>query len=164
MDAGAHAERRRAGTFLDVIAVEPLRALTQIDEETGDCIMATIVTIIQIVLALGFAVGGVLRLTRPYATYTQLPGQAWANDFKPGHIRLIGALEVCAAVGLLVPLFLHSLTTLTTLAALGVALILSGAMVTHLRRLEYWNMIGNLLVFLVPALFVAYGTLVGFAV
>lgn len=126
--------------------------------------MATMVTIIQIALGLGFAVGGVLRLTRPYATYTQLPGQAWANDFKPGHIRLIGALEVCVAVGLLVPLFVHALTMLTTLAALGVALIMSGAMVTHLRRLEYWNMIGNLLVFLVPALFVAYGTLVGFAV
>jgi nitrate reductase gamma subunit len=126
--------------------------------------MGTIITVMQVVLGLAFAVGGVLRLTRPYAKYTQLPGQGWAKDFQPEHIRLIGVLEVCVAVGLLVPLFWHALPMLTPLAAVGMALVMSGAMVTHLRRLEYWNMVGNLLVFLVPALFVAYGTLVGLAV
>ena len=126
--------------------------------------MHTVIAVLQAILGLGFAVGGVLRLTLPYAQYAQLPGQGWANDFQPWHIRLIGALEVCGAIGLLVPLFWHALTMLTPLAAVGMALVMSGAMVTHLRRLEYWNMVGNLLVFLGPALFVAYGTLVGFAV
>ena len=126
--------------------------------------MATVITVIQVVLALGFAAGGLLRLTLPYARYTQLPGQGWANDFKPAHIRLIGALEVSGSVGLLVPLALHSLTLLAPLAAVGIALVMSGAMATHLRRLEYWNMVGNLLLWLGPALFVAYGTLVGHAV
>jgi hypothetical protein len=126
--------------------------------------MATVITVIQVVLALGFAAGGLLRLTLPYARYTQLPGQGWANDFKPAHIRLIGALEVSGSVGLLVPLALHSLTLLAPLAAVGIALVMSGAMATHLRRSEYWNMVGNLLVYLGPALFVAYGTLVGLAV
>jgi hypothetical protein len=126
--------------------------------------MDTIITVIQVVFGLGFTAGALLKLTLPYARYTQLPGQGWANDFKPEHVRLIGALEGCAAVGLIVPLFLHSLTMLTVLAAVGVALLMSGAMVTHLRRLEYWNMVGNLLIWLVPALLVAYGTLVGLAV
>ena len=126
--------------------------------------MGTIITVMQVVLGLGFAGGGALRLTRPYAKYTQLPGQGWAKDFKPEHIRVIGVLEVCGGLGLLVPLFWHALTMLTPLAAVGMALVMSGAMVTHLRRLEYWNMVGNLLVFLAPALFVAYGTLVGLAV
>ena len=108
--------------------------------------------------------GGLLKLVLPYAKYTQLPGLAWAKDFKPEHIRLIGVLEVCAGVGIIVPLFLPSLTMLTPLAAVGIALVMAGAMATHLRRAEYPHMVGNLMFFLGPALFVAYGTLVGFAV
>jgi uncharacterized membrane protein YphA (DoxX/SURF4 family) len=126
--------------------------------------MATVITVIQVVLGLAFAVGGVLKLTLPYATYTNSPGVAWSKEFKPEHLRLLGALEVSGGVGLLVPLFLHSLTMLTPFAAVGIALYMSGAMATHLRRSEYGNMVGNLLFFLGPALFVAYGKLVGFAV
>ncbi len=92
-----------------------------------------------------------------------MPFQAWSSDFKPEHIRLIGVLEVCAAVGIIVSLFLPSLRLLTPLAAVGMALVLSGAMATHLRRSEYLNMGGNLM-WLGLALFVAYGRLVGFAV
>ena len=92
-----------------------------------------------------------------------MPGVAWANDFKPEHIRLIGVLEVSGGVGLIVPLFLHSLTILTPLVAVGIALYMSGAMATHLRRSEYLYMVGILLFFLGPALFVAYGRLIGFA-
>jgi uncharacterized membrane protein YphA (DoxX/SURF4 family) len=125
--------------------------------------MATVITVIQVLLTLLFAVGGLLKLTQPYAKFTKLPFQAWANDFKPEHIRLIGVLEVSGAVGLIVPLLLPSLTMLTPLAAVGLALIMSGAMATHLRRSEYPNMVGNLM-WLGLALFVAYGRLVGFAV
>jgi hypothetical protein len=100
----------------------------------------------------------------PSPKYTHLPGLGWANDFRPEHVRLIGVLEVSGGVGLLVPLVLHSLTLLAPLSAVGLALVMSGAMATHLRRLEYWNMVGNLLLWLGPALFVAYGTLVGHAV
>ena len=126
--------------------------------------MTTIITVVQVVLALAFAAGGVLKFTLSYAKYTQLPGQGWAHDFQPEHIRLIGALEASSGVGLLVPLFVHSLRMLAPLAAVGIALVMAGAMATHLRRSEYWNMVGNLLVWLVPALFVAYGTVVGLAV
>src|SRR5215470_16907316 len=126
--------------------------------------MDTLIIVIQVVLALGFTAGGLLRLALPYAKYTQLPAQGWAHDFKPEHIRLIGVLEVSGGVGLIVPLFLHSLAMLTPLAAVGIALVMSGAMATHLRRSEYLYMTGNLLFFLGPALFVAYGKLVGFAV
>jgi hypothetical protein len=127
--------------------------------------MDTVITVIQVVLGLAFAAGGVLtKLTLPYAKYTQLPGQGWAKDFKPEHIRLIGVLEVSGGVGLIVPLFWHALTMLIPPAAVGMALVMSGAMATHLRRSEYWNMVGILMFFLGPALFVAYGKLVGFAV
>jgi hypothetical protein len=125
--------------------------------------MDTAITVIQVLLTLVFTGGGLTKLTLPYARFTKLPFQTWANDFEPQHIRLIGVLEVCAAVGMIVTLFLPSLTMLTPLVAVGMALVMSGAMATHLRRSEYLNMAGNLM-WLGLALFVAYGRLVGFAV
>ena len=125
--------------------------------------MDTVVTVIQVFLTLGFTVSGFLKLTIPYAKFAKLPGAAWVNDFKPEHIRLIGVLEVCAAVGMIASLFLHSLLMITPLAAVGLALVMAGAMATHLRRVEYWHMVVNL-IYLGLALFVAYGKLVGFAV
>ena len=92
--------------------------------------MSTAITVIQVVLSL-FAGGGLLKLATPYAKYVKLPAQGWANDFKPQHIRLIGVLEVCAGVGMIVPLLLGSLTMLAPLAAVGIALVMAGAMATH---------------------------------
>jgi uncharacterized membrane protein YphA (DoxX/SURF4 family) len=126
--------------------------------------MDTAITVIQVLLGLLLTVGGLVKLILPYAKYTNIPAVAWSKDFKPWHIKLIGVLEVSGGVGLIVPLFLHSLTMLTPLAAVGIALYMSGAIATHLRRSEYPHMVGILMLFLVPALFVAYGTLVGFAV
>lgn len=125
--------------------------------------MDTAITIMQVLLALLFTSGGLLKLILPYAKFTKLPAQAWANDFKPEHVRLIGVLEVCAAAGMIASLFVRSLTVLTPLVAIGMALVMSGAMATHLRRSEYMNMVGNL-VWLGLALFVVYSRLVGFAV
>jgi uncharacterized membrane protein YphA (DoxX/SURF4 family) len=125
--------------------------------------MDTAITVIQVLLTLLFAVSGLLKLTLPYARFVKLPAQSWANDFKPGQVRLIGVFEVCAALGMIVPLLSPSLTMLTPLGAVGGALVMAGAMATHLRRAEYPNMAGNL-VWLGLALFVAYSKLVGFAV
>ena len=124
--------------------------------------MDTAITVIQVLLTLLFTSGGLLKLTLPYARFTKVPAQAWANDFKPEHVRLIGVLEVCAAVGMFVSLLVRSLTGLAPLAGVGMALVMAGAMATHLRRTEYLNMVGNLM-WLGLALLVAYGRLVGFA-
>lgn len=125
--------------------------------------MDTLITVVQVLLIFLFTSGGLLKLTRPYAKFVKMPAQSWANDFSPEQVRLIGMFEVGAAVGVLVPLLLHSLGMLTPLAAVGMALVMAGAMATHLRRQEYPNVIGNF-VWLGLALFVAYGKLVGFAV
>src|SRR3954468_18631384 len=118
--------------------------------------MNTIISVIQVVLAFLFTLGGLAKLALSYAKYTNISGVAWSKDFKPWHIKMIGVLEVAGGVGLIVPLFLPSLTMLTPLAAVGIALYMAGAMATHLRRSEYPHMVGNLIVFLVPALLIAY--------
>jgi hypothetical protein len=122
--------------------------------------MGTVITVIQVLLGVLLTVGGLLKLTLPYAKYTTMPGVAWSKEFKPEHIRLIGVLEMSGGVGLVVPLVLPSLTMLTLLAAVGIALYMSGALATHLRRSEYPHMLGIVMFFLGPALFVAYGRLV----
>jgi hypothetical protein len=126
--------------------------------------MDTVITVIQVLLGPPLTVGGLLKLILPYTTYSNAPGVAWAKDFKPWHIKLTGVLEMSGGIGLFVPLILPSLTILTPVAAVGIALYMSGAMATHLRRSEYPHMVGILMVFVVPALFVAYSKLVGFAV
>jgi hypothetical protein len=126
--------------------------------------MDTAITVIQALLGFLLTVGGLLKLTLPYAKYSSISAVAWSKEFKPEHIKLIGLFEVSGGVSLIVPLFLPSLAMLTPLVAIGIALYMAGAMATHLHRSEYPHMVGNLMLFLVPALFIAYGKLVGFAV
>ena len=125
--------------------------------------MDTAINVVQVFLGVGFAVSGLIKLTIPYARFAKLSLAAWVTDFKPKQFHFIGFLEVCAAVGLIVPLFVPSLIMLGPLAAVGLALVMAGAIATHFRRVEYWPIAVNL-VYLGLALFVAYGKLVGAAV
>lgn len=124
--------------------------------------MGTAITVAQVILTLLLGINGLTQLFVPYAQFTNWLGQAWSKEFKPWHIKLIGFVKLCAVIGLIAPLFLPSLTLLTALAAVGLALIIAGAMATHLRREEYLRVVGLVIVFLAPLLFVAYGRLVGF--
>jgi uncharacterized membrane protein YphA (DoxX/SURF4 family) len=124
--------------------------------------MDTAVTVFRVLLILLFTVGGVTKLTLPYTRFTKMPFQEWSNDFKPEHVRLIGVLELSAALAMIVTLLMETAMPLTPLVAVGMALIMAGAIATHLRRSEYLNMVGNS-VWLGLALVVAYGTLAGFA-
>ena len=81
---------------------------------------------------------------------------AWVEDFSQGTVRLIGALEVLGAIGVVLPALTGIVPWLTPLAALGLVLLMIGAALTHLRRTEYGNIAMNA-VLLVLAAFVAYG-------
>ena len=124
--------------------------------------MDNIIPVIQAVLGFLFTLGGIAKLFIPYARYTTMPFVGWSKEFTPTQLRLLGVVETIGGLGVLVPLFVPSLTAFVPLAAIGVALYMAGAMATHFRRSEYFHMVGNLMVFLVPALAVAYGRLVGF--
>src|SRR5262245_46770404 len=120
--------------------------------------METAITVMQVLLTLLFTSGGLLKLIRPYDKFVKMPFQEWANDFKPEHVKLIGVFEASAAIGMVVLLLSPSLAMFTPLVAIGMALVMAGAMATHLRRSEYVNMVGNV-TWLGLALFVAYGKL-----
>src|SRR5215207_6432380 len=61
-------------------------------------------------------------------------GQAWVEDFDERQVKGIGALEVLAAIGLVLPAALDIAPMLTAVAASGVVLLMLGAGATHLRR------------------------------
>lgn len=116
--------------------------------------MNTLPTISQIALTVLFVVAGVTKLVVSYERLVKLPSQGWAQDFRSGHVRLIGVLELGAAVASGVSLLSGSVHGLTAAASVAMALVLAGAMSTHLRRGEYANMLGNA-AWLAAALFVA---------
>ncbi len=60
----------------------------------------------------------------------------WVEDFSDGQVKGIGALELLGALGLVLPWALGIAKVLTPIAALGLAAVMGGAVVTHLRRKE----------------------------
>lgn len=113
--------------------------------------------IIAIVLAVGFAASGLMKIIR---TKEQLvaSGFGWAEDYSPSAIRLIGVAEVLGAIGLILPAVVHIAPVLVPLAAIGLALTMVGAAVMHARRKEA-PMIAVNAVLLTLAVIVAWGRL-----
>jgi uncharacterized membrane protein YphA (DoxX/SURF4 family) len=113
--------------------------------------------IIAIVLAVGFAASGLLKIVRRKEQLVA-SGFGWAQDFSPSTIRLIGVAEILGAIGLVLPAALHIAPVLVPLAAIGLALVMAGAAVVHGRRNEA-PMIAINAVLLVLAVIVAWGRL-----
>ena len=80
----------------------------------------------------------------------------WVEDFSPRALKAIGALELLAAVGLILPAAVDIAPVLVPLAATGAVLLLVGAVITRLRRGETATIVPDL-VYLALAAFVAWG-------
>ncbi|MEU6034165.1 DoxX family protein [Actinomadura sp. NPDC047616] len=107
-------------------------------------------------LAVAFLAGGVIKLIRPREKLAAAPGGGWVEDFGAGAVKAIGAVEVLGAAGLVLPAALGIAPVLVPLAAVGLVLLMVGAMITHLRRHEATAIVVNL-VYLALAGFVAWG-------
>jgi uncharacterized membrane protein YphA (DoxX/SURF4 family) len=111
--------------------------------------------IIAGLLAAAFAAAGLMKLTQPKEKLAA-SGMGWTDQFSPGAVKAIGALEVAAAIGLILPAVLDIVPILVPLAALGLVLMMIGAAITHARRKET-PMIGVNVVLLVLAAVVVWG-------
>ncbi|PSK97900.1 DoxX-like protein [Haloactinopolyspora alba] len=80
----------------------------------------------------------------------------WVEDFSPGALRAIGAIELLGAVGLVLPAVLDIAPVLVPMAASGVVVLFTGAVITRLRRGERATIVVDL-VYLGLAAFVAWG-------
>jgi len=111
--------------------------------------------IIAGLLAVAFLASGVVKLTRPREKLIT-SGMGFAEDFSSGAVKAIGVLEVLAGVGLILPAVLDIASVLVPLAAVGLVLLMIGAMVSHLRRHENQAIVVNLAI-IALAVLVAWG-------
>ncbi|HET6391309.1 MAG TPA: DoxX family protein [Blastococcus sp.] len=116
--------------------------------------MNVVLWIIAGLLALAFLGAGLTKLVQPKEKLATTMG--WVDDFSPGTVKLIGALEVLAAIGLVLPAALDVVPVLVPLAAVGLVALMVGAAITHARRRET-PMIAINVVLLVLAVVVAWG-------
>ena len=89
----------------------------------------------QLLLAAIFLATGLTKLTQPRAQLAAGP-MGWAADVTDVEFRAVGLLEVLGALGLVLPGALGVAPLVTPLAAVGLALIMVGAIATHVRMGE----------------------------
>lgn len=117
--------------------------------------MTTTLWILQGVLAFVFLMAGIMKLMQPKEKVVA-SGGAWAADFEANHVKLIGAVELICAIGIIAPPLLHrGMHYITSTAAMGLVVLMAGAIYTHFKRKEYPFMALNL-VFLLMAFYVGY--------
>ena len=117
--------------------------------------MNLVLWIAAAVIAVAFLAAGAMKLSQPKEKLAQ-SGMGWTEDFSPGAIKAIGALEVLAAIGLIVPAALDIVPDLVPVAAVGLVVLMLGAAVTHLRRKESQMVVVNVGLIALAA-FVAWG-------
>jgi putative oxidoreductase len=112
--------------------------------------------LLQIVLALVFLALGLLMVTRSRERLLRVAG--WVEDFPEWVVTTVGVLELLAAAGLVLPGVFGVAGVLVPLAALGLVVLLIGAIVTHLLRGEQ-DEVGAPVALLLAAAVVAAGRL-----
>jgi DoxX-like protein len=94
----------------------------------------------------------------PRSKLATIRGGEWVQDVRPSTVKAIAVLEVLGAVGLTLPAVLDIAEVFVPIAAVGVVLLMVGAMVTHFRRGESKMILVNL-AYLGLVTFVAWGRL-----
>ena len=96
--------------------------------------MNVVIWIIQALLALAFLFAGVTKVSQPKPKLAR--NMAWVESFSDGTVKIIGTLEILAAIGLVLPAWTGIAPILTPLAASGLVVLMALAAITHLRRKE----------------------------
>lgn len=110
--------------------------------------------ILQWLVGLYFIAIGIMHFIVPEGLPNTL---SWMYDLDTIH-AVTGVAEILGGLGLILPSLTRVLPVLTPLAALGLGLVMLGAVVFHLGREEYLNIVVNLLNVAVLG-YIAYGRL-----
>jgi DoxX-like protein len=108
------------------------------------------------VLAGVFAISSSAKLFVPKERLATVPLGGWTRNASAGFVKDLGGVEVLAAVGLILPAAVGIAPVLVPVAAVGVVLLMIGAILTHGRRHEAVGVALNL-TYLAMAAFVAWG-------
>lgn len=114
--------------------------------------------IIQVVLAMMFAMTGFMKLAMPIADLAaQMP---WAGAVPVWMVRMPGIAELFGAVGLLLPSLFRIKPRLTGFAAIGLMVVMLLGAGLHASRGEFM-MVGPTIILALLSGFVAWGRLMG---
>lgn len=117
--------------------------------------MSIALWVAQVILALAFLGAGAMKLTKSKEELAE-NGMGFVEDFSPGAVRGIGAVEVLGALGLLLPALTGILPVLTPIAAAGLVITMLVAAAVHIRRGEQSDVIKNVVLGAI-AVFIAWG-------
>lgn len=115
--------------------------------------MNVAVWIVQGLLAAAFLAAGSAKLLQPREKLMEQQ-MDWVEDFEDATVKLIGSMELLAALGLILPGVIGTATVLTPIAATGLVIIQLLAVRVHIRRHEPQVLVANV-VLAGLALFVA---------
>jgi uncharacterized membrane protein YphA (DoxX/SURF4 family) len=136
--------------------IRPTMKMTRHTRFRWEPTMNLVLWILAGLLAAFFLFAGVTKLAQSKEKLLASPSMGWAADVAPGLIKTIGALEVLAALGLILPAVLDLAPVLVPLAAAGLVVLMVGAAITHARRQEGQAIVMNA-VLLALAAVVAWG-------
>lgn len=117
--------------------------------------MNVVLWIIAGLLAAAFLASGLMKISRPKEKLAEM-GMGWTENYSANAVKAIGAVEILAAIGLILPAVLGIVPILVPLAAVGLAVIMVGALIVHGRRKELQVLPVNVLL-LILAVVVAWG-------
>ena len=115
--------------------------------------------ILQGFLATIFLIAGGIKVIKSKDELKALGGEKmnWVDSTSAISVKLIGTLEVLAAIGLILPQLTGILPWLVPLAAFGLVLTMIGAVMLHQRRGDGPKAIVQVIILLVMAAFTTYG-------
>jgi len=108
----------------------------------------------QFALAAAYIASGFTKIATPIGELSAM--MPWTGDFAEGFVRAIGAVDLAAGLGILLPSLTRIAPHLTVLAALGASVLQVFAMGLHASRGEFAVLPMNL-VLLTLSLFVLWG-------
>lgn len=125
----------------------------------GELNMNLLLWIMQILLAALFGMAGSMKASSSKEVIKKRGGKrmAWVDSLSEGNVKIIGVLEILAAIGLILPLATGILPWLTPLAAVGLGLTMIGAIILHVQRGDGMSSVMTNVVLLALSGFVAYG-------
>ena len=115
--------------------------------------MNRLLWVLQVLLGIQFFFVGIAHFIVPPGLPAQM---AWMYELSPGLHYFSGTAEILAGLGLILPGLTRIQTRLTPLAALGLVLVMAGAVVWHVTRNEFANIFINIILMGLAG-FVAYG-------
>jgi len=106
--------------------------------------MNAVILVLQIGLCCLFLYFGLLKMFMPIEKIKEKV--SWAEDYSPSRLKFFGLLEVLGGLGLVVPYQLDIIPILTPVAATGLAMVMAGAAMVHLRRDEIKMILLNIFI------------------